>query len=324
MSVKSGTETFDELVSSTLPSLVAEVIADRGCLYRSVMARVEQPLLRYALELCARQSAQGGEATRHQSEHLAQAAQAARPLAGRGPERSEDGRPAGLARKIREKWKKKSHRASRRCYRSGSESFLSPKARRLDGYSLYSANHIPGFEPKGKPIVAAFDTPHASTDGGAVLLKSPRHALAADEARGGVCGGPAPAGQGAAPDAGIAAAAGVRARLRLCRRQRRRAAGRRCDPQAAARPRSDRRCPRWRRSRRCRDSRTRWGWAQLRDMAHVLADTVIETHRRRLKAKPPGSRSTSIPPTIRRMASRSSRSSTVTTTRGATCRLSRR
>jgi hypothetical protein len=29
-----------------------------------------------------------------------------------------------------------------------------------------------GFEPKGKPIVARFDVPHASSDGGAVLLKS--------------------------------------------------------------------------------------------------------------------------------------------------------
>jgi len=29
-----------------------------------------------------------------------------------------------------------------------------------------------GFEPKGKPIVATFDMPHASSDGGAVLLKS--------------------------------------------------------------------------------------------------------------------------------------------------------
>jgi hypothetical protein len=29
-----------------------------------------------------------------------------------------------------------------------------------------------GFEPKGMPIVAAFDQPHASSDGGAVLLKS--------------------------------------------------------------------------------------------------------------------------------------------------------
>ena len=29
-----------------------------------------------------------------------------------------------------------------------------------------------GFEPKGKPVVARFDQPHASSDGGAVLLKS--------------------------------------------------------------------------------------------------------------------------------------------------------
>jgi len=29
-----------------------------------------------------------------------------------------------------------------------------------------------GFEPKAKPVVATFDMPHASSDGGAVLLKS--------------------------------------------------------------------------------------------------------------------------------------------------------
>jgi hypothetical protein len=29
-----------------------------------------------------------------------------------------------------------------------------------------------GFEPKGKPVVVAFDQPHASSDGGAILLKS--------------------------------------------------------------------------------------------------------------------------------------------------------
>src|SRR5262249_46820235 len=29
-----------------------------------------------------------------------------------------------------------------------------------------------GFEPKGKPVVAAFDMPDTSTDGGAILLKS--------------------------------------------------------------------------------------------------------------------------------------------------------
>jgi len=40
-------------VSSTLPSLVIEAqAADGGRLYRTVIARVELPLLRHALELC--------------------------------------------------------------------------------------------------------------------------------------------------------------------------------------------------------------------------------------------------------------------------------
>ena len=53
MSARPGTERFDELVGSTLPSVVSEAAAvDGGRLYRSVMARVEQPLLRHALELC--------------------------------------------------------------------------------------------------------------------------------------------------------------------------------------------------------------------------------------------------------------------------------
>jgi hypothetical protein len=29
-----------------------------------------------------------------------------------------------------------------------------------------------GFEPKGKPVVAAFDVPDARSDGGLILLKS--------------------------------------------------------------------------------------------------------------------------------------------------------
>jgi len=53
MSARPGTESFDELVSSTLPSLVIEAqAADGGRLYRTVIARVELPLLRHALELC--------------------------------------------------------------------------------------------------------------------------------------------------------------------------------------------------------------------------------------------------------------------------------
>jgi len=53
MSARPGTESFDELVTTTLPALVSEAAADGGRLYRSVMARVELPLLRHALQLCA-------------------------------------------------------------------------------------------------------------------------------------------------------------------------------------------------------------------------------------------------------------------------------
>ncbi|HSE03061.1 MAG TPA: helix-turn-helix domain-containing protein [Methylomirabilota bacterium] len=53
MSTRSGTESFDELVTGMLPALVGDATAgDGGRIYRSVMARVELPLLRYALELC--------------------------------------------------------------------------------------------------------------------------------------------------------------------------------------------------------------------------------------------------------------------------------
>jgi two-component system nitrogen regulation response regulator GlnG len=52
MSAKPGTESFDDLVTTTLPSLVSEAATQGGRLYRTVMARVEQPLLRHALELC--------------------------------------------------------------------------------------------------------------------------------------------------------------------------------------------------------------------------------------------------------------------------------
>jgi two-component system nitrogen regulation response regulator GlnG len=52
MSDRSGTEEFERLVAAALPSLVRETAgAEGGRLYRSVMARVELPLLRQALEL---------------------------------------------------------------------------------------------------------------------------------------------------------------------------------------------------------------------------------------------------------------------------------
>ena len=45
-------EEFQTLVSAALPSLVREMAAvENGRLYRSIMARVELPLLRQALEL---------------------------------------------------------------------------------------------------------------------------------------------------------------------------------------------------------------------------------------------------------------------------------
>ena len=47
-----GTESFDTLVGHAVPALVSEARADGGRIYRGVMARVELPLLRHALELC--------------------------------------------------------------------------------------------------------------------------------------------------------------------------------------------------------------------------------------------------------------------------------
>jgi hypothetical protein len=44
-------------------------------------------------------------------------------------------------------------------------------ARKLDGHTLYSASHLPG-RGFARAVVACFDTPHASSDGGTILLKS--------------------------------------------------------------------------------------------------------------------------------------------------------
>jgi two-component system nitrogen regulation response regulator GlnG len=53
MSAGPGSERFEELIGDSLPALVSEATAaGGGRLYRSVMARVELPLLRHALELC--------------------------------------------------------------------------------------------------------------------------------------------------------------------------------------------------------------------------------------------------------------------------------
>src|SRR2546425_43594 len=140
------------------------------------------------------------------------------------------------------------------------------------------------FEPKGKPLVAAFDMPHASSDGGALLLK------------------------------GIDTQLGLTKRLAACleddrqpgkvRHQtlelvRQRLFGLACgyaDCNDAARLADDAihkllvdRDPIAGRALASQPTLSRFenavGWEQLRDMAHVLADTVIETQRRRLKGR---------------------------------------
>jgi hypothetical protein len=141
-----------------------------------------------------------------------------------------------------------------------------------------------GFEPKEKPVVARFDMPHASTDGGAVLLK------------------------------GLDTQLQLTQRLAACvvdERQpgkiqhqslellRQRVFGLACgyaDCNDVARLADDAihkllldRDPLAGRALASQPTLSRFenavGWAQLREMAHVLADTVIETQRRRLKGR---------------------------------------
>ena len=136
--------------------------------------------------------------------------------------------------------RQKSHRAPQRCYRSGVEAFLCPCARRLDGHSLYSADHAAGprdFQVDRRPVRPApgqFRRRRLAAQGG-------RRSARLDLAPGQRPSRPSPARQGDALAAGSAAPACLRAGLRLRRRQRRRPAGRRPDPQAAARARPARR-----------------------------------------------------------------------------------
>ena len=141
-----------------------------------------------------------------------------------------------------------------------------------------------GFEPKGKAVVAAFDMPQASSDGGAVLLKSlDTHlqltkrlaACVVDERQPG------------------------KVQHQTLELLRQRVFGLACgyaDCNDAARLADDaihkllvERDPIAGPALASQPTLSRFenavGWAQLRDMAHVLADTVIETQRRRLKGK---------------------------------------
>ena len=52
MDGRRGADDFERLVGAALPSVVSEVVAQGAVsLYRGVLARVEGPLLRHALEL---------------------------------------------------------------------------------------------------------------------------------------------------------------------------------------------------------------------------------------------------------------------------------
>jgi len=141
-----------------------------------------------------------------------------------------------------------------------------------------------GFEPKGKPIVAAFDQPHASSDGGAVLLKSLDTQLQLTKRLAGCLADARQPGK-------IQHQA-----LELVRQ---RIFGLACgyaDCNDAARLADDAihkllldRDPIAGRALASQPTLSRFEnavpWDALRDMAHVLADTVIETHRRRLKGR---------------------------------------
>jgi DDE family transposase len=141
-----------------------------------------------------------------------------------------------------------------------------------------------GFEPKGKPIVAAFDVPHASSDGGAVLLKSLDTQLQLTK--------------------GVAACVVDERQPGKVKHQalelvRQRVFGLACgyaDCNDAARLADDAlhkllldRDPIAGRALASQPTLSRFenavAWPQLRDMAQVLADRVIEIHRRRLKGR---------------------------------------
>src|SRR5438128_1378787 len=179
--------------------------------------------------------------------------------------------------------KEKSHRVSRRCYRSGVDALRDTQTRRLDGHTLYSASHLQirterqAAGRRLRPVARQLRWWGAPAQGD-------RHPVRVDQAAGGVSRGRPPAGQGPASDARIAPATALWPRLRLRRLQRRCPAGRRGDPQAPARARSPRRAgPGF--AADALAVRERVGARDLIAMGHVLADTVIEHHRRRLRGR---------------------------------------
>jgi DDE family transposase len=141
-----------------------------------------------------------------------------------------------------------------------------------------------GFEPKGKPIVAAFDQAHASSDGGVVLLKSLDTQLQLTKRLAGCLVDTRQPGK---------------VQHQALELVRQRVFGLACgyaDCNDAARLADDAvhkllldRDPIAGRALASQPTLSRFEnavtWVPLRDMAHALADTVIETHRRRLKGR---------------------------------------
>ena len=141
-----------------------------------------------------------------------------------------------------------------------------------------------GFEPKGKPVVVLGDMPDTSSDGGAVLLKSLDTQLQLTKR------------VAACLLDGRQAGKVQHQTLELLRQ---RVFGLACgyaDCNDAARLADDPlhkllldRDPITGPALASQPTLSRFenavGWRELRDMAHVLADTVIETHRRRLKGR---------------------------------------
>src|SRR5919197_490484 len=135
--------------------------------------------------------------------------------------------------------KEESHRVSEVCEKSVDKTTHRTTTRRLDGHTLYSAEHAAGpreFPTDPRTLRPAPRQLRRRRRPAEDDRRPPRPDLALGERP----PRPAPARQGGAPAPGSAAAARVRAGLWLCRLQPRRAAGRRSDPQAAARARSSR------------------------------------------------------------------------------------
>jgi hypothetical protein len=141
-----------------------------------------------------------------------------------------------------------------------------------------------GFEPKAKPVVALFDMPHASSDGGAVLLKSLDTQLQLTKRLAAcVVDGRQPGKiQHATLELVRQRVFGIACGYADCNDAARLAddaihkllVGR--DPIAGSALASQPTLSRFENA---------VGWPELRDIAHVLADTVIETQRRRLKGR---------------------------------------